>query len=596
MIINKYNIEKWMFDYFEGNLTQHEQIEFERFMENHAQFDADFEFWKESYDRNVETPVYEIPQNLYKVPFWTIQKIGALMVLSVLLISSGYFMYNSIRNEENNLVEKNIDSTEVDDQKFIVNNTNSNINNVSKEEQGTSPETGAKESKKIKANKVSVKSGFITAQINQAKQEVRIESKDVIEKNNKGKSNLGLSSSQNRVKSKTKRCIESIGIEGRKIKSLVYSTNEKGVLNYKFKPLKENNKYAFLDFKRSNNKHKKNASLNKAKGKERDKKYFENIAIISTLFYRDKSKQKQKKRLKMFDKFKNKEIALTNTHDPIFIITNSNPIENNLALTGGLNVTRFKTNISNRWMNSINQRNKVVLNGDTYISKLNAGVGFSANLNDYPNQNLNQTSFGVTYSQRIQLKEESSLSLGVNYKFNVNKYNLGSSVVELNQNETYLLNNSVPENEQNFSTALWYDGKFLFGGINLDNINYLKKQNNNANEFVEYINPFKFAIQLGTDYRRNIYSAWVISPQVNYRYQQNTSELWLGGMLKYKRLLAGLGGSFSDAYKVNFGVQGDNFRLIYGYDYSKTKVENHFYGTHEVSIRYLLRGKNNWKK
>jgi hypothetical protein len=101
---------------------------------------------------------------------------------------------------------------------------------------------------------------------------------------------------------------------------------------------------------------------------------------------------------------------------------------------------------------------------------------------------------------------------------------------------------------------------------------------------------------LGTDYRRNIYSAWVVSPQVNYRYQQNTSELWLGGMLKYKRLLAGLGGSFSDAYKVNFGVQGDNFRLIYGYDYSKTKVENHFYGTHEVSIRYLLRGKNNWKK
>jgi len=143
---------------------------------------------------------------------------------------------------------------------------------------------------------------------------------------------------------------------------------------------------------------------------------------------------------------------------------------------------------------------------------------------------------------------------------------------------------------------LWYDGQFLYGGINLENIKTIKNENNNANEFVEYINPFKFAMQLGTDYRRNVYSALVISPQVNFRYQQGNSELWVGSVLKYKRFVTGLGASFSNAYKLSIGVQGDNLRLIYGFDYSKSKVEGQFYGTHEVSLRYLLRGNNNWKK
>lgn len=147
-----------------------------------------------------------------------------------------------------------------------------------------------------------------------------------------------------------------------------------------------------------------------------------------------------------------------------------------------------------------------------------------------------------------------------------------------------------------FSSALWFDGKFLYAGINLDNLIYIKNKNNNANEFVESINPFKFAIQLGTDYRRSIYSTWVISPQINCRYQQNYSELWLGGVLKYKRLIAGLSGTFSNVYKVNFGVQGDKLRLIYGFDYSKSQLENQFYGTHELSLRYVLREKNKKNK
>lgn len=612
MIINKYNIEKWMFDYFEGNLTQHEQIEFERFMQNNAQFEEEFNFWKESYQTNVEVPVYEAPKSLYKETFWTTQKVASFVFLGLILLSTGYLMYRwndetkleAVLTQNENLasLEQDLGLNKSKSAGVILNGTNEIVEKnslgqkVDEDLNGTQRKgfsnyyKGAKYKQANKKGLVSKRNSTSLLYIkNRVKNSSRIQSQrledDYSELKSKGFSTGRSTHSKNARK-------------------LNYKMENKRIIDYTYVPRKEHEQYEFLDFNRANRKRKLKSKQNKEKQHERDKMYLENIAIISTLFYKDKSKLKQKKRSKMFDKFKNKEIALTNAHDPIFVKNNANPVENNVALTGGLNVTRIKTNISNRWNSSVNSRNKLFLSGDTYIEKLNAGVGITANINEFSKQKFTQSSFGVTYSQRIQLKEESSVSLGVNYKYTLNQYNpilVGEAQpIEITQNDMFVLSNSGESNSFNnkhlLSSALWYDGKFLYGGINLDNLNYLKNKNNNANEFVEYINPFKFAIQLGTDYRRNIYSAWVISPQVNYRYQQNASELWLGGVLKYKRLIAGLGGSFSDAYKVNLGVQGDNLRLIYGFDYSKTKLENQFYGTHEVSLRYILRGKNNWKK
>ncbi len=622
MIINKYNIEKWMFDYFENNLTNHEQIEFERFLEANPQFEEEFEFWKESFNTDVDVPVYEVPESLYQTSIWTKSNVLSLSAVLLLFITGTVWvytwsgdnkeqLYSTVQLKEmNQLGKKREKALKIE----LVDNDNRAVQEAELFNQTANKFMS--ESKKSDNNK-----GHLIAVVQKEQAVLREKSSEELIQGKKIKSTASILTATSEKTGPNKisfdvvdNKVSTIGqekssklkyklVKSKKAKYIQKTHKKKTIVDYDYNS-NNNRTYAFLEFKRKSNKRRKEGKDSKIKHKERDREYIENVAIISALFDNNKSKMKQKRREKMFKQFRNKEIALLNTHDPIFVINNSNPIDNNLALVGGIGMPRIQSNFSNKWLGSVNEQNTGIITGDAYLNKLNAGVGIEARVGLLDKQNYNTSSVGVTYSQRIQLKEESSLSIGAKYTFDMNNYRgVGEQVnqpFEISQN---YVNSLVNVNQggfssigHSFSTALWYDGKFMYGGINLDNIKYIKNENNNVNEFVEYINPFKFAIQLGTDYRRNIYSSWVISPQVNYRYQQEFSELWLGGVLKYKRLITGVGGSFSDAYKLSLGVQGNNLRLIYGFDYSKSKLENRFYGTHEVSIRYLLRGKNNWKK
>ena len=334
--------------------------------------------------------------------------------------------------------------------------------------------------------------------------------------------------------------------------------------------------------------------------------YFDNIAIIGALFDK-KGKVSTKRKVSLIDKLNRKELALVNTHDPIFITDKPNPLANNVALTGGLEMTRFKLNAVDSWSGTLNNNMGGVFSADTYLQKINAGLGLVVESKNYNKIGVYSTGVGLVYAQRIAISENKSLSLGAKYNhilttFNTEKLNGkdGGSEVELEQNNSFLITNSqqnISNNEQNnLSFGAWYDGGYFYGGINVENLKIKKSENNNANQFVEYINPVKFAVQLATDYRKNAYSTLIISPQLNYRYQRNKSEVWMGSTLKYKNLLTGIGGSTSKSFKMNIGVQGDKMRLIYGFNYARSVTESKFYGTHDISFRYILRSKNNCKK
>lgn len=614
MIINKFNIEKWMFDYFEDNLTMHERIEFERFLLANPHFQEELDLWDDSYNSATDFPAYEVPNSLLKESFFNNSKVLVSIGLLFLMVSSlGVYSYI------NSIGQKEMDSE-------LVFSTQDSINQENNTENLTKPKTSylyndesnsleSKSNELLKSSKNKIDNKFLPNKISglnkrskikfKNSKEALVESfdlyvnervqKSTTEKINETESGLITLATNNKRKL-------DVQLKSNEMKEILVPEIEKNIVTILKEKEKSNSKYKYLDFKR--NKKRKPLSLNENKRKQREKNFWDNLALIGNVFLDKDGKIKKNKKSKFLSQFKNKELALTNTHDPIFIKTNSNPIENNLALVGGLEMTRFKANLSNRWMKSVNEQNIGSLTVDTYLDKLNAGVGINANTTMMNKGLLKTSSFGVTYSQRIQLKESVSINIGIKYDYNMTENNNLNSdnflPLEFKQNQLMSFSNSLHQKNKsvshNFSSAVWYDGQFLYGGINLDNIKSIKKQNNYANEFAEYINPFKFAIQLGTDYRRNVYSALIISPQVNYSYELNRSELWLGSSLKYKRFVTGIGATLSHSYKANIGIQGDKVRLIYAFDVSKSAAESKYYGTHEISFRYLLRSKNNWNK
>ena len=58
MIVNHSNIQRWMFDYFEGNLSLHEQIELREFVKQNPEYGDDFEEWGKARLEQVSAPLF----------------------------------------------------------------------------------------------------------------------------------------------------------------------------------------------------------------------------------------------------------------------------------------------------------------------------------------------------------------------------------------------------------------------------------------------------------------------------------------------------------------------------------------------------------
>ncbi len=635
MIINKFNIDKWLFDYFEGNLSPHEEVEVELFLSQNPEFEVDFDTWQDSLNTDIDIPYYEAPKSLYKKEFAS----GYLLVASLLLLLFGsgiYFVRDSEWNntklavattqefkqnerKEVTYVRKNIEDSSVQlgtkEQKIITlkNNSFYGVNKVNNTKQiKQSIHTNS-----LKA-KLSVLSSLSTLSKPLTNEDKRFSSSGG--KNNSFKSRSTERNSLREDKKKHPHKELAFFDAKRTFGKIDYPTENNEIVPFVFNrnsDLRQNNKFSYLEFERKKRTVKRNRTkeLKNKRGSIKNREKSDKIESderegseidwdVYTIHLTSKKRNNKRNTLRSkITRLMHQELALHNTHDPVFILNNNNPLNVNFALAGGLEMHRIKSNYLNRWSNSRNPFTSTMVTYDTYLEKMNAGIGLISSYNQFVTSNTNWLKIGAIYSQRIDLGAERSLSIAMKYEYEQVDAKTPTSNVE-NKTEitqgvlmSSLLFSQIKDSysRNQLSSAFWYDGKFFYGGLSINKIFTGKNLNNNAKQFAEYINPVKFAIQLGTDYRRSPFSPLVVSPQINFISYGNGGVLWLGTTVKYRSLIAGMGGTFSDGYKINVGTQGKRLRLIYGFSYAKSFAENRFYGTHEVSLRYLIRS-GNWKK
>jgi hypothetical protein len=90
----------------------------------------------------------------------------------------------------------------------------------------------------------------------------------------------------------------------------------------------------------------------------------------------------------------------------------------------------------------------------------------------------------------------------------------------------------------------------------------------------------------------------VISPYLVLQKEGTKKENWGGVTFRHKAIILGLSGSDNLSAKGMLGLQGNSFRLLYGYDLSKSDSNQKYIGSHEVSLRILFGNKtnNNWSR
>ncbi len=609
MIINNGNIQKWFFDYVEGNLSELELQELENFVLKHPEYQADFQAWKDSlkYDEEDKVPAFTgMNSLLVAVPFYeTIYfKISAAAILILGFIgTSAYFLnenqktqtYHSFSGKTNIKELSNITIAKLEPFDFqVFENFKSQFNNQSiptKIDSESEELFVASHSKQVN-NNISNYSN-----VDQLNFDSKNKSESYNSQNNTFGSDINFEKTDESVFFFENDNLENVSIDVETIdKVFAYDSD----LNSDSKSNK--NKYAFLDFRNKegfgiyNNKS-KNSKSNKNRETE------ENLADISEgLVDGDKIKHKTNKKSKFFDKFKYIELGLGNINDPFFALPNNNLVSINPSLSGELGLTRIKTNVRSQWLGSDSEMMQGSLYTDSYFTKIKAGMGWGLDYSNGENGKLQNYRFLYTYSQKFSITKNSNLSLALSYELlSVNaQQSLLGKMIEMRPNQIVSLNNFVSKSGKHISNlgiSSWYSGKYFYGGINLTNLmnNSLMASYDNQTTYMENL---EYNVQLGTDYKKNMYSNTVISPYVVFQNQQQTNSLWGGITLRHKAFVTGVSINNHIAGKAILGLQGNSIRFLYGYDVSKSQINQSYLASHEVSLRILLgnKHKSNWSR
>lgn len=595
MIINPNNIDKWCFDYFEGNLTSHEQIAFERFILEHPEYHAEFQAWKNASDSDDEkVPVYlGMESLLVGAPFYATFSIR-LTVGLLFTFSLGTYVFLQLNQpekeyslsnrsvemnwspEEHRLavvrfidhaygdyeVKTNVITNVVTHYEYVVNESANN--DVEVQESALDIDVIAESEAQNELISENYTDDFFSAEVEQNVLTFQ-------QNGNIANNQINVELAEEAIYKEDHRTLfDHLGIDAEKYGFLDFN-------NGKVKGLGNGNT---SKYKANNNKNDNHATISQNKGK-----------------VGKSGGGHSKKNKNFFESLKYLELGFTNINDPLAIVPNNNTIGLNPALAGQLGVTRLKLNARNQWWDTEGSLYRGVVSFDTYIEPIQGGIAYASQYDISADGNRQIAKHSFTYAQKISLSKMANLSVGVTYELSKGKsvgnqsalyeFYVNSPVSALNLNQNW---------KNDLGVSAWYSGKYFYGGFNVTNLlgnTFTASHEENTS----YINQLNYSVQLGTDFKRSILAKSVISPYLQYNKMGELNDLWLGSAVRIRGFVMGGSVATSKSAKVLLGLQGNKMRFTVSSDYSKSMLLDKYALSHELSLRILIGNKNNnWSR
>lgn len=297
-------------------------------------------------------------------------------------------------------------------------------------------------------------------------------------------------------------------------------------------------------------------------------------------------------------KMADQPVALTNFRDPHFHVPMQPGYQANFGMTGTLLRNRFQATSRNQWVGNNNQQLFNHLSWDTYAYQLRGGIGIDATYSSYGDGTLNNFELALTYSPKFSLSKNISLEPAVRIKKGAVNLNNNSSLIgsatEINRRNVSFLfpEGDTPNGNQllyrDIGAGLLINTKWFYTGVNLDNI---RRHYNNF--YTTTINSTQranlhFSGVAGTDFApvgRDIkYSAYLF-----YQKYDNLNELWAGANVQWQFIEIGGGISTNMDLGSSIGLVLDQFSIHYNLDYLTSRLSNNQLLSHQFTMRYLLK-------
>lgn len=573
-LINPSNIDKWLFDYFEGNLSLHEKIEVENFLKENPDFQADFEAWS-SANLPSHTITYRNTNSLLKNNL--VNKKTILIASSLLLLITGgvYLLYllsdfrannigisiNGIKQTDLSITERNsLIATNLKYSSLINMREDLTINQVKNDDNNAHHNTNSAYTNNIDIT-IKNDNGLINDLLyKNAPAQPSTESSSVIT-NNINSSNLFTNSSNSYSNTiNHNRSIEANGVSLSIIRS---KRKSKKIHTHQSKEISK--KYLI------NNRVKKHKDYKPITFPQKDGYAQENNQTVSSY-----KKYRNESFAKNITKLFNKDLALTVFNNRISLKDNLMALHANQSLAGNYSSPRVQAGHGQPFSTK-----------RTYMSYLSVdarfghhGIGLLANYNQNSDEQFYQS--GLIYSYQftsggVKLRPSVSGLYTSTYGHTFPGSDPGSPV----RTQNYILNGGLMVETPSFYLGFQTKNAQMFG----QNIDLVKS----------VIGERTYSLILGTDYRKTFQQNLVISPQLYVDFYDNEkTDITFSATANFNGLLGGIGASNDKDLHATIGGQIKNFRILYhaNGNWDNLKAADFKSITHEVGIQFMISKKN----
>lgn len=308
--------------------------------------------------------------------------------------------------------------------------------------------------------------------------------------------------------------------------------------------------------------------------------------------------KKAKSMFRKVQRMMDQPVALRNFKDPHYAIPNLSSYQANFGMAGTMIQHRFQATSRNQWVGRDNQQLMNRIAWDGYIRPLRGGVGIDLNYNDYQNGSVRDMSFGVTYSPKFSISRNVSFEPAVRFKMGMTDVNLSSgiigSTIEMNRRNSIAMfeNGQTPLGSQ-----LWYrdmgvgalvNTKWFYAGLNLDNVGRHYNNFYSSDLTQNHTADLDFSAVFGTEYK-SLNKDITLSTYAYYQKFGEVNEVWGGANFRWRNIQVGGAASNKLDLGATAGIVFDRFTVHYILDYLTSVVLDQRMLSHQVTMRMLLK-------
>lgn len=286
-------------------------------------------------------------------------------------------------------------------------------------------------------------------------------------------------------------------------------------------------------------------------------------------------------------------VALKNLKDPQYLVPGLAPTDVNFSSVGTLLATRVQTTSRYQWLGESNEQLSNQVQVDGYAYAIRGGIGLQLNQSMYANNGIQNNYAALTYSPKFSVSKNIVIEPAVRFKMgqksiNASQLELGGLVEDDRSNARQFYH----ENANAFGKSLWYrdlgaslmmNTKWFYVGMQADN---LLRHEDNVYGDINRRADRHYLVTLGTDYE-NSKETMGLSPYIVYQKYENLSEAWIGANFRYQWMTVGAAVSSNLEPAASLGVKMKHVMVTYNADYTHSMALNTNALSHQLTLRFL---------